>query len=263
MRYQQYRFKFYLDTNHSIVINGNVGQKHPHTWEIQLYILKIKEGFSRFDLLEKKIEAYFSKYQEKYINDVPPFNEINPTLENCCDVFIKDLSSILNAEGWVLLMVEMSETPTKSYVVNLLDNEDTEEEQISETISTNIIGRMQEYIDKRIEAGELPDKTAEDVVEIEENSLQSDKESTGESSIASNKELNEEGSIASNKELNEEGSTKTIKESKEESSIEANKERNIKSNEECNEARKIYGEESEQKADLDFLDNLNKMTFKN
>lgn len=31
-----YRFKFYLNANHYIIINGVEGETHPHTWELPL-----------------------------------------------------------------------------------------------------------------------------------------------------------------------------------------------------------------------------------
>ena len=34
MRYSQYRFSFYLNASHAIYINGELGDSHPHTWEI-------------------------------------------------------------------------------------------------------------------------------------------------------------------------------------------------------------------------------------
>ena len=40
MRYQQYKFKFYMDARHAIYIGGKLGEVHPHTWEIALHVVK-------------------------------------------------------------------------------------------------------------------------------------------------------------------------------------------------------------------------------
>ena len=53
MRYQQYKFKFYMDARHAIYIGGKLGEVHPHTWEIVLHVVKGKENFEPFHILEK------------------------------------------------------------------------------------------------------------------------------------------------------------------------------------------------------------------
>ena len=36
--FREYQFKFYLNANHFIIIDGKEGQRHPHTWEIMIQI---------------------------------------------------------------------------------------------------------------------------------------------------------------------------------------------------------------------------------
>lgn len=140
MRYSQYKFKFYLNASHAIYINGSMGQRHPHTWEITIHVLKEKEEFVEFSLIETKIEGWMKQYQDKLLNEVPPFNQINPTLENCCDYFKEELKKLLLSEGWILLSIEMSETPMRSYVINLFDSEDkVETEHNSDTVADRIL----------------------------------------------------------------------------------------------------------------------------
>ncbi|WP_310603455.1 6-carboxytetrahydropterin synthase [Anaerosporobacter sp.] len=144
-RYHQYKFKFYVNASHAIYIDGNLGERHPHTWEITLNTLKIQEDFIQFDSIEEQIEDFFNAYQESYFNEVPPFHLINPTLENCCEYFKEELGKLLREAGWLLLLIEMSETPTRSYVINLLDemgekyNKDME--AIAGAILENLIER--------------------------------------------------------------------------------------------------------------------------
>lgn len=144
MRYSQYKFKFYLNASHSIYINGSMGQRHPHTWEITLHVLKEKEGFVEFGILEKRIEDWMSQYQDKLLNEVPPFDRINPTMENCCDYFKEAIQKLLSGAGWLLLMIEMSETPTRSYVINLFDEDSNEaaKHYNSDTVAANILNSI-------------------------------------------------------------------------------------------------------------------------
>lgn len=122
-RYKQYKFKFYLNARHAIYIDGILGAMHPHTWEITLHVIKMQNNFIQFAELEKKIEVFIDQYQDQELNAIPPFDTINPTLENCCDYFKEELSKILNQEGWLFLMIEMSETPSRSYVISMIDEE--------------------------------------------------------------------------------------------------------------------------------------------
>ena len=45
----------------------------------------------------------------------------NPTLENLCDYFKTMLSRILGGNGWLLTKIEMSETPSRSYIIDRAD----------------------------------------------------------------------------------------------------------------------------------------------
>ena len=47
--YREYKFKFYLNANHYIIINGKNGQTHPHTWEFVFYIMKSEGEFVLFN----------------------------------------------------------------------------------------------------------------------------------------------------------------------------------------------------------------------
>lgn len=120
-RYSQYKFKFYLNASHSIFLGGTYGERHPHTWEISIQILKMRDEFIAFNYLEIEIEAFLEKYQDKNLNDVVPFNTINPTLENICTYFKDKFRDLLNRKGWLLLLIEIGETPTRSYVINLFN----------------------------------------------------------------------------------------------------------------------------------------------
>lgn len=144
MKYRQYKFKFYLNASHAISIGGKLRQKHPHTWEITLNTLKLMDGFIQFNQLETRIEEFFDTYQDKVLNEVDPFDVVNPTLENCCEYFKTQLQSILNEEGWVLLMIEMSETPTRTFVINTLEDEAVENQQAVELMANSFLKRVKE-----------------------------------------------------------------------------------------------------------------------
>lgn len=116
--FREYKFKFYLNSAHSILIDGHQGAVHPHTWEFTLKIMIMKEGFVEFNVFEKAINLFFGVYQNQTLNNVKPFDTIMPTLENMVDYFGQQLRPIIRSVGGELMEIEGSETPTRSYVVS-------------------------------------------------------------------------------------------------------------------------------------------------
>ena len=126
MLYKQYRFKFYLNAYHSIFLNGTKGERHPHTWEIIISVLKVRDEFVEFHVLESEVDKLLSKYEDQIINDIPPFDTVNPTLENLTyhlkDLILEKISNL----GWRLLKLEVSETPARAFVIDLNQIDDKE-----------------------------------------------------------------------------------------------------------------------------------------
>lgn len=137
---REYRLKFYLNARHYIIINGEKGEVHPHTWEFALRIKFGQEGFVVFSTFEKGIEEYLSKYQNQVMNDIDPFDSIMPTLENMADFFSKEFYDVIRKIGGQLVMVEASETPTRSYVLNL--EADVESKNIGNVNQEERVGRI-------------------------------------------------------------------------------------------------------------------------
>ena len=153
MQGSKYRFKFYLNAIHSIDINKKRGQEHPHTWEIVIYTLQLSDMFTMFTEIEKKIEEFLSTFQDKNLNLIEPFNSINPTLENIC-FFIKDeVERLLIDKGWILLRIEISETPSRTFIIDMSDDKNlsdlqnekdnnTDYEEISNVVDDNILSSV-------------------------------------------------------------------------------------------------------------------------
>ena len=51
--YREYRLKFYLNARHYIIIGGNKGEVHPHTWEFTLHIRFGRGDFTEFNTFER------------------------------------------------------------------------------------------------------------------------------------------------------------------------------------------------------------------
>lgn len=115
--FHKYRFKFYLNASHYIIINGRQGDVHPHTWEIIIEVLILKKEFVEFNIFERSIERFFQQYQNQTMNNIPPFNTIMPTLENLVEYFGQEIRILLRKEGGELTQIEGSETPTRTYII--------------------------------------------------------------------------------------------------------------------------------------------------
>jgi len=141
---QKYIFKFYLNGSHSIIINGKMGDVHPHTWEIILRVVLQRSEFVEFRVYERVVEDFFSRYQNQTMNEVKPFNLLIPTLENMVEFFGEELRKLLRSKGGELEEIEGSETPTRSYVISYA--EDSEYlmglRRSSEKALSDIIDRM-------------------------------------------------------------------------------------------------------------------------
>ena len=142
--YRQYKLKFYLNMNHFIIIGDKPGEVHPHIWEIIISVVSAQEDMTPFTNIERRMEAVMDQYQDKLLNDCAPFNKIVPTVENAAKYFFRLIQDNLIQEGWILMMLEVSETPTRSYIINALLNEDDIWDEWYENITRKNMGIIRE-----------------------------------------------------------------------------------------------------------------------
>lgn len=126
---QKYRFKFYLNAVHAIEIDGVMGQDHPHTWEFGIEAFKSDDSFVMFSEVERGMERLFAAHQGMRMNDVSPFDVLNPTLENVSIYFKKLIERYLLDLQWFLTRVEISETPARSFIIE--NGKDTDEKELN------------------------------------------------------------------------------------------------------------------------------------
>jgi len=148
LRHDQYRFRFYFNASHAIYLSGDMGEIHPHTWEVILNVLKITGNFVLFNEIEKMCEGFLSQYQDVIINEIPPFTTVNPTLENICGFFKEEIQKMLQEKGWLLLSIELSETPARAYVISTIDELVTEKP----TFDMESEERLQDIVERLADA---------------------------------------------------------------------------------------------------------------
>jgi 6-pyruvoyltetrahydropterin/6-carboxytetrahydropterin synthase len=145
--YREYRVKFYLNARHYIIINDKKGAVHPHTWEFTLFMRIGRGSFVQFNTMEHGITDYLATYQNQVMNEMEPFDAITPSLEHMTDYFARSFHRIIHDMGGVLTRVEASETPTRSYIVDLEDEQMREEKlDAEETILEDVVDAVLDEI---------------------------------------------------------------------------------------------------------------------
>lgn len=118
IKYRVYRYKFYLDANHFIYTPaGTPGMIHPHTWEFTVELKNKNGDFVMFHEIEALINEVLKPFQNICLNEVEPFNQKVPTLENIGEHFKEIIRQKMELMNWELLQMEISETPSRSYIL--------------------------------------------------------------------------------------------------------------------------------------------------
>ncbi|QEY35695.1 hypothetical protein FL966_11845 [Caproiciproducens galactitolivorans] len=112
-----YKYTFKLHISHNPV-SVSKQSAHFHTIKIILYLQNFNNKFSKYDVIEKIIQNYFKIYEGAYLNETASFYELDPTIENIGRVFYSHLKSIVRENGFELLTLEISETPTRIFSIS-------------------------------------------------------------------------------------------------------------------------------------------------
>ncbi len=134
---RQYKSKFYLNASHYIITRGKQGETHSHCFEIIVTILPMENEEVRFFLLEQDVEKAIAPYQNKVLNDVAPFDTVVPTVENMCQVFSEVFCQEAIKNNVLVVSVQISETPTRSFIINTLEQDLPKAQEILPTITVD------------------------------------------------------------------------------------------------------------------------------
>lgn len=118
---REWRLKFYLNAYHYITINGSRGETHPHTWEFVVHFRIPSRSFVPFYEFENGIAAFLKPFNGQVLNETDTFRDVLPTLEGIVETFLPQFDRILTEAGGQLLSVEGSESPTRTFIMRVLD----------------------------------------------------------------------------------------------------------------------------------------------
>ncbi len=99
----RYKLKVLTDFASAHTLRGYPGQcsrMHGHNWKVEVEVLatqldEVGMGID-FKRIKQAAREVGERLDHRYINDVPPFDEINPTAENIAAYFYRELSHMLN-----------------------------------------------------------------------------------------------------------------------------------------------------------------------
>lgn len=112
-----YKFKFYINARHSVTFNDIKSHIHPHTWETVIHLEVKQSSFINFTQFENILEKYFDAYENRYLNDLDYFKDINPTMESLGQKIFSDITKLLRNYNLDICKIEISENPTRTYII--------------------------------------------------------------------------------------------------------------------------------------------------
>lgn len=157
MKFKGHLYKFNMNASHSVLINGKRGTSHSHTFLISLFVETKSEEFMIYDSVEKIVNNFLSMYSGKELNEFEAFYKVEPTLENIGDFLFEELRKILKENNISILRLEISEIPTRVYIINCNDKKNIEQndtEKITKLMMNNIIGLSSKELIEKFECHE-------------------------------------------------------------------------------------------------------------
>lgn len=115
-RHEAYLYHITFNAMHNLVPE-DPKKMHAHTFCVGIYVIEEKEDHPIFVNSENILQQYFGRYQGIRLNELSPFNETVPTLENMGEVFYWDLKPIFKRNGMNLLLLEMGDSPISAYCI--------------------------------------------------------------------------------------------------------------------------------------------------
>jgi 6-pyruvoyltetrahydropterin/6-carboxytetrahydropterin synthase len=94
---------------------GDCARVHGHNWMIEVFVrcTKLNEIGIGIDFrdIKQSIKDLLNNLDHFNLNELPAFNEINPTSENIAKFIYKELSNKLNTDDAKISKVKVCETP--------------------------------------------------------------------------------------------------------------------------------------------------------
>lgn len=118
---KRYTMKILLDFAAAHLLrdyDGVCNRLHGHNWKVEVLVATTKldsVGMGvDFKVIKDATRELIGKLDHRNLNDIPPFDKINPTAENISEYLYTELSNVLNADGIKVSAVTLWETDRAS-----------------------------------------------------------------------------------------------------------------------------------------------------
>ena len=115
-----YKIKSYVNASHAVRCATGSGKKHTHTWEIVCELHTVDAMVAFYDI-EKNLHQALDELSGKFLNDLPEFKTVNPTVENVTEYLFTKIDKTLRDNGAQLLRIEVSDSPTRAYCISVTE----------------------------------------------------------------------------------------------------------------------------------------------
>ncbi|MDC9724399.1 MAG: 6-carboxytetrahydropterin synthase QueD [Gammaproteobacteria bacterium] len=93
---------------------GDCSRMHGHNWKLEVEVTASalnEHGMGMdFKTIKTATRKLAKKLDHRYLNDIPPFDTVNPTAENIAQYFYQNLSNTLNIDTAKISGVTLWET---------------------------------------------------------------------------------------------------------------------------------------------------------
>ena len=118
---KRYTMKILLDFAAAHLLRdyeGVCNRLHGHNWKVEVLVTAtelddVGMGMD-FKVIKDATRELIGKLDHRNLNDIPPFDEINPTAENISEYLYTEISKELNADGIKVSAVTLWETDRAS-----------------------------------------------------------------------------------------------------------------------------------------------------
>lgn len=139
-RHEAYLYHITFNAMHNLTPD-DPRKMHAHTFCVGIYVLKEQENQPFFLSSENILQRYFNRYRGIRLNELAPFTETVPMLENMGEVFYWDLKPIFKENGMKLLFLEMGDSPISTYGIG-------ERPMIGDVYNLALEKDMEEYCER-------------------------------------------------------------------------------------------------------------------
>ncbi|MBO2707558.1 6-carboxytetrahydropterin synthase [Lactiplantibacillus plantarum] len=115
-----YKIKSYVNASHAVRWATGSGKKHTHTWKIVCELHTVDAMVAFYDI-EKNLHQALDELSGKFLNDLPEFKTVNPTVENVTEYLFTKIDKTLRDNGAQLLRIEVSDSPTRAYCISVTE----------------------------------------------------------------------------------------------------------------------------------------------